>query len=97
MEELTNLNNDELALVCASKIVEAEIMNNWDFSEESPKEVVLYIAQQFYDFLSYSSNVALTCATRIVIAEMRKGWDFSEVSPAEVALNHAREYNDFLH
>lgn len=52
MEKYNNLTDEQIALICAKEIVEAEIRKEWDFSKESPVgDVILFYAYRFNKFL----------------------------------------------
>ena len=52
MENYKGLTNEQIALICATKIVLAELNNDWDFSEDSPSDIVMRFAYRFNEFLN---------------------------------------------
>jgi hypothetical protein len=51
MENYKGLTNEQIALICATEIVKAELNNEWDFTENSPSDIVMRFAYRFNNFL----------------------------------------------
>ena len=51
MEKYEVLTNEQIALICATEIVKAELNNGWDFTENSPSDIVMRFAYRFSNFL----------------------------------------------
>ena len=51
MDKYSNLTDEQIALICAKDIVEAEIREDWDFSDHSTFDVLRYHAYLYYQFL----------------------------------------------
>jgi len=51
MEKYNNLTDEQIALICAKDIVEAEIRKGWDFSVHGTADVLRFYAYLYYQFL----------------------------------------------
>ena len=51
MEKYNNLTDEQIALICAKDIVEAEIRKGWDFSVHCIPDVLRCHAYLYYQFL----------------------------------------------
>lgn len=56
LDKYKGLTNSQIALICATEIVTTEIKKEWNFEDDSVKDVTMMFANRFFAFLENADN-----------------------------------------